>query len=559
MYWLRTFGGFAIERDGAPLDEIGAHRKGLGLLAVLAVEGSMGRDRLMALLWSESDTERAKGSLKQAVYMLRRQLDIPNLLLGTTELRLNPEHIQSDVHLFSRAMEEGDLATAVRHYTGPFLDGVYLERTPEFERWVEAQRLDLAPQYARALEGLARAAEAQGDHAAAAGWWRRLQGADPLNSRVAVSLMTALDTSGDRAAALQHAQIHETLLREELGIAPDPAVATLAERLRSPSAPPQQKAPTVPDLDSTARVGEFESRGGGMPVQRSAPASGVLQHSWTRRPVLLMLVALLGLGVVIAVLLGTRNRIFFYSAQAPVPVPESRSIAVLPFLDMSPQGDQEYFSDGMAEELISHLSKVEGLQVAARTSAFQFKGRNPDIREVGAKLGVATVLEGSVRRSGDRLRITAQLVDAQSGYHLWTQSYERQMSDVFAIQDEISRAIVEATPGSACRRCSRPPRGPTHPGHRGLRAVPEGAALLQPTPDPSGHRAPRGSNSTGPAVRPRVCRASRSVYSTVQRSSTSRKPRQGSRRGQSRASPGPVTSRRACRAGTAGDDRLSLG
>lgn len=444
MYWLRTFGGFAIERDGAPLDEIGAHRKGLGLLAVLAVEGSMGRDRLMALLWSESDTERAKGSLKQAVYMLRRQLDIPNLLLGTTELRLNPEHIQSDVHLFSRAMEEGDLATAVRHYTGPFLDGVYLERTPEFERWVEAQRLDLAQQYARALEGLARAAEAQGDHAAAAGWWRRLQGADPLNSRVAVSLMTALDTSGDRAAALQHAQIHETLLREELGIAPDPAVATLAERLRSPSAPPQQKAPTVPDLDSTARVGEFESRGGGMPVQRSAPASGVLQHSWTRRPLLLMLVALLGLGVVIAVLLGTRNRIFFYSAQAPVPVPESRSIAVLPFLDMSPQGDQEYFSDGMAEELISHLSKVEGLQVAARTSAFQFKGRNPDIREVGAKLGVATVLEGSVRRSGDRLRITAQLVDAQSGYHLWTQSYERQMSDVFAIQDEISRAIVEA-------------------------------------------------------------------------------------------------------------------
>jgi DNA-binding SARP family transcriptional activator len=80
---------------------------------------------------------------------------------------------------------------------------------------------------------------------------------------VAVSLMTALDTSGDRAAALQHAQIHETLLREELGIAPDPAVATLAERLRSPSAPPQHKAPTVPDLDSTARVGEFESRGGG--------------------------------------------------------------------------------------------------------------------------------------------------------------------------------------------------------------------------------------------------------------------------------------------------------
>jgi serine/threonine-protein kinase len=115
----------------------------------------------------------------------------------------------------------------------------------------------------------------------------------------------------------------------------------------------------------------------------------------------------------------------------------------------------------MAEELISHLSKVEGLQVAARTSAFQFKGRNPDVREVGEKLRVATVLEGSVRRSGDRLRITAQLVDAHSGYQLWSQTYERQLSDIFAIQDEISRAIVEALQVRLASGAAAPLAAPT--------------------------------------------------------------------------------------------------
>jgi serine/threonine protein kinase/Tfp pilus assembly protein PilF len=118
------------------------------------------------------------------------------------------------------------------------------------------------------------------------------------------------------------------------------------------------------------------------------------------------------------------------------------SIAVLPFADMSPQRDQEYFCDGMTEELINALTKIEKLQVASRTSAFQFKGRARDIHEIGRKLKVQTVLEGSVRKAGKRLRITAQLVNVADGYHLWSEKYDRDMEDVFAIQDEISLAIV---------------------------------------------------------------------------------------------------------------------
>ena len=121
-----------------------------------------------------------------------------------------------------------------------------------------------------------------------------------------------------------------------------------------------------------------------------------------------------------------------------------RSIAVLPFADMSPEGDQEYFSDGISEEILNVLAKVPGLRVAARTSSFQFKGENRDVAEIARQLRVAHVIEGSVRKSGTRLRITAQLIDAEEGFHIWSETYDRELDDIFAIQDEISAAIVEA-------------------------------------------------------------------------------------------------------------------
>ena len=121
-----------------------------------------------------------------------------------------------------------------------------------------------------------------------------------------------------------------------------------------------------------------------------------------------------------------------------------KSIAVLAFTDLSPAGDQEYFSDGISEELLNVLSKIPGLRVAARTSSFQFKGENRDVIDIGQQLNVAFVLEGSVRRSGVQIRITAQLVDASNGFHLWSETYDRKLANIFAVQDEISAAIVGA-------------------------------------------------------------------------------------------------------------------
>jgi len=131
-------------------------------------------------------------------------------------------------------------------------------------------------------------------------------------------------------------------------------------------------------------------------------------------------------------------------AQAPAAVAlPVRSIAVLPFLDLSPAADQQYFSYGLSEELINLLTRVPDLRVIGRTSSFQFEGRNVDLRSIGAQLGVGTLLEGSVRTSGGRIRVTAQLIDAADGSHLWSEEYDRELEDVFALQDEIARTIVE--------------------------------------------------------------------------------------------------------------------
>ncbi len=130
-----------------------------------------------------------------------------------------------------------------------------------------------------------------------------------------------------------------------------------------------------------------------------------------------------------------------------ISAPAKASVAVLPFVNMSGNPENEYFSDGLTEELLNVLAKVSGLKVAARTSSFHFKGHTGDINEIAGRLGVASVLEGSVRQSGARIRITAQLVNASDGYHLWSETFDRELDDIFEVQDEISGAVVKALKG----------------------------------------------------------------------------------------------------------------
>ncbi len=131
------------------------------------------------------------------------------------------------------------------------------------------------------------------------------------------------------------------------------------------------------------------------------------------------------------------------SAEAPVQA-AAKSIAVLPFADMSAGKDQEYFADGLSEELLNLLAKLPELRVIGRTSSFQFKGRNEDLRVIGEKLNVAHILEGSVRKSGEKVRITAQLIRAADGSHLWSETYDRTLDDIFVVQDDIAGEVVKA-------------------------------------------------------------------------------------------------------------------
>src|SRR5438094_5835875 len=147
----------------------------------------------------------------------------------------------------------------------------------------------------------------------------------------------------------------------------------------------------------------------------------------------------------------------------PVAARPRQSIAVLPFVNVSGAPQEEYLSDGISEELINALSKLPQLQVVARPSSFAFKGKNEDVRQIGQRLHVATVLGGSVRRDANRLRVTAQLTDARNGYNLWSESYDREMGDVFAVEDEISHAIMRAlrvhlVSGDSLRLSRRPTR-----------------------------------------------------------------------------------------------------
>jgi TolB-like protein/DNA-binding winged helix-turn-helix (wHTH) protein/lipopolysaccharide biosynthesis regulator YciM len=159
-------------------------------------------------------------------------------------------------------------------------------------------------------------------------------------------------------------------------------------------------------------------------------------------------VILYGIPAVVVLSLFVAAMAWFRPAPPPVvePVAEAalNSIAVMPFIDLTPETDYTYFSDGITEEILNRLTRVQGLRVAARTSSFSFKNNELDIVEIGRSLGVASILEGSVRKEGERVRISAQLIDARTGFQLWSDSYERELSSVFAIQNEISRRIIDA-------------------------------------------------------------------------------------------------------------------
>jgi TolB-like protein/DNA-binding SARP family transcriptional activator len=450
MIRLQLFGS-PLLRDPEPVTGPAAQRQRLALLALLALGRNAGvsRDRLIALLWPEADTERGRHVLSNSVYVIRRALGGDVVLSQGDALRLNSACIGSDVGDFLDALDAGDCAMAAALCGQPFLDGFYLPGADEFERWVADERDRLGRACADALERLAEEAEARQEFRAAAGWWQRLAAADPYSSRTVLRLMQAMAAGGEPAAALRQGRIHERRLRQDFEAPLPTDVVELASRLTRatghvPPAPATPAATPVPVPAGTAAATPAARWPDPTPRRRS-----------TVLAVAVLPLLLLASGVVIRLAI-------LPAADRPVATP-AHSIAVLPFVNLSADPGDEYFSDGLTEELINQLASIDGLRVTARTSAFAYKGVQTEVGEIGRRLNVALLLEGSVRRTGDRMRITAQLIDAGDGYHRWSHEWERASTDIFSIQDEIAREIA------AIVRLDLPAAS-SHPGTRDMQA-----------------------------------------------------------------------------------------
>jgi TolB-like protein/DNA-binding SARP family transcriptional activator/Tfp pilus assembly protein PilF len=449
MIGLRLFGGACIVDDTGPLTGPVAQRRRLALLALLAAspDARMAREKLCAYLWPDSAEEEARSSLVDAVYALRKRLGRDVLVSIGGELRLNPARISSDVQRFRCAMASGDHGEAVNLYTGPFLDGFFVPGADEFERWAEAERQLRGCEYARALEALAARHARMGESAAAVDAWRRLSRHDPYSSRVALALMQALVAVGEREAAIHHAAAFQRLLREEIGAEPDAAVLRLAGRLRSEPGDQPGAGTSAPDVPSDAGgapqlpVAVYRAPDLPLPVDSAEAAAGTPTAHPLAVPRDFLRPRWFAVAAAVLLLVAA---VTFMGPDREWPEPAGASVAVLPFVNLSADGEHRWFADGMTDELIGALARVEGIRVAARTSVYAYHGRNLPLQDIAQQLQVRYVLEGSARRHGNEVRITAQLVDARTGYPLWATTLDRELGDLLTVQRELALRIAES-------------------------------------------------------------------------------------------------------------------
>ena len=457
MISIHLLGAPLIRRPDGPVTGRAAHRRRLALVAILAAARGrpVGRDRIIGLLWPEHSTEAARHSLSEALYVLRKDLGDESFVAMGDEVGLDPASARSDLDDFERALEEARWEDAVRAYGGPFLDGFYVSDAEEFERWAAEQRDRLARGFGRALEALAGGAEAEGAHLRAAEWWRRLLAHDTFSSRVALRLVRALERGGERAAALRAAEAHVHLLREELGVGPDPELSTLMDELRRP--PPAPPAPPPPpaaaELEDAAPSDfdppeEVATAPAADLVRSSGAGEGAADRPGPARPRRRFGVAAaaglgaVGMALVLAIAASGRD-------PAPAhPRYDPRRIAVLYLDDDSPNGDLQYLANGLTEMLIHELAQVSALDVVSRNGVKPYRQGSIPFDSMVADLRVGSVVEGSVQRSGDSVRVTVQLIDANTHSHLESRVVVRPLGDLFSVE----RAVSEEVTGFLRRR-----------------------------------------------------------------------------------------------------------
>lgn len=460
MLRFQTFGSaFLSGPNGEPIAGAASQRRTLALLAALAVAGDGGssRDKLVGLLWPEVDAERARHSLTQALYSARKAVQVDDLFIVGADIRLNEARITSDVREFESALAAGDLKRAVELYRGPFLDGFFVSGSPEFERWSSAQRERLAGRAADALERLAASAESAGDHRSAIEWRKRLSMLFPYDSGAALKLMTVMAKAGDRAGALQHAQAHAALLRDELDIEPDAVVEAFASTLRDPvDWTPGEPLPRRIER-ITSEVEPVDPVRISLASRSDTPASVAVWVPTSRTRRWGRVAATVSVAVVLVTAGIVAGRI---GRKAPVTLdtlaPRQR-VVVAPFRVAGAAPGLEYLRDGMVELLSTRLADdtaARSVDAGAVLTAWQVSGLSSTVASprdtmvaLAARLGAERLVVGSVVGTPARLVINATVFQVPSGMTVGEATVSGPADSLTTLIDDLAGRLLVADAG----------------------------------------------------------------------------------------------------------------
>lgn len=398
---LALLGGFQARAAGQVIDVPGRKERALLALLAMAPGEARSREKLAALLWSDRAEKQARDSLKQALLRLRKSFDPvhPLPLVADREfLSLDGAQVAVDVAEFERLIGEKSQAAidrAIPLYRGDLLEGLDV-RDPEFDEWLLVERQRLRGLVREALAKLLDHHMADSSHEQAGIVARRLLTFDPLREAAHRALMQIYAGQGQTALALKQYQLCRDALQAELGVRPEAETERLyqaTQEKRASSRRPKDQPPASTAAGDARR-----------------PLDAVeLRRDLEVRP----------------------------STGKP-------SIAVLPFANLGADPEQDYFADGIVEDLITQLSRLRDLLVIDRNSTRVFKDRTLSVQEVARDLRVRYVLQGSVRRSANKMRVTTQLIEAATGEHVWAERYDRELTDLFDLQDEITKAVTVA-------------------------------------------------------------------------------------------------------------------
>ncbi|MEP6765079.1 MAG: BTAD domain-containing putative transcriptional regulator [Gemmatimonadaceae bacterium] len=438
---LKLFGGLLLLDSSSNATRV-TRRHRLAVLAVLAsTERPVSRERLLQLIWPDSNEEAGRHALGQVLYGLRQDVALGELVSGATDLSLNRSHISCDLWDFRERLKTGDRLGAVELYAGPFLDGFQLPNADGFERWCEEERRSLATIVATSIEALANDATARGDANEAAVWWRRLAASDPLSSRVALSYMKALVATGDRAAAVQHARVHSSLVRSELETDTDTSLLAYVEELRTA---PVVMSGRTHDAQSFASESVL-ANSASAEVREIAGISTVGRSTAARRGrrviaavIAIVVVALAAVGIQKYQLRNSDTR-----ETSGIPI-----VAVLPFV-VTGDSTRAFLGEALSTLLTSRLDAPGVLRTLESNAVLSVVGKHANDAESRVQtLGANLVVSGTIVVLGDQLEMKAELRGIGEPASRAVRATSLGAADsLFSLADKLGAALLVAREG----------------------------------------------------------------------------------------------------------------